>query len=284
MSDNRRSLEESRHDSPVRLTKHHGLGNDFLVLADPSGIRPLTEALARDVCDRRRGIGADGLLYLGPGRAGAQVSMVLLNADGGRAEMSGNGIACLVQAAVQAGLVAPPVVTVATDAGRRSVTIAAADEPRSHTATVAMGAVALGEEDEPEWMADGVARAVRADVGNPHLVLLAADPGLVGDRGWVSALGRAAEAAVAGGINVELISPADDGGIVMDVWERGVGLSDACGTGATAAAAAAHRWGLAGREVPVRMHGGPVVIDLGPDEATLSTAVTYVGTVDYPYP
>ncbi len=218
MSDNRRSLEESRHDSPVRLTKHHGLGNDFLVLADPSGIRPLTEALARDVCDRRRGIGADGLLHLGPGRAGADVSMVLLNADGGRAEMSGNGIACLVQAAVQAGLVSPPVVTVATDAGRRRVTMAGAEVLRSHTATVVMGPVNLGEEDEPEWMADGVARAVRADVGNPHLVLLAADPDLVGDRGWVSALGRAAESAVAGGINVELISPTDGGGIVMDVF------------------------------------------------------------------
>ena len=79
----------------MRLTKHHGLGNDFLVSADP--LRPPDPAVARAVCDRHRGVGADGLLHLGGPTADAQLTMVLLNADGSRAEMSGNGIRCLAQ-------------------------------------------------------------------------------------------------------------------------------------------------------------------------------------------
>ena len=81
----------------MQLSKHHGLGNDFLVLLDPEGTAPIEPAQARALCDRRTGVGADGLLWAGPGTDGADVTMVLLNADGSRAEMSGNGIRCLAQ-------------------------------------------------------------------------------------------------------------------------------------------------------------------------------------------
>src|SRR3954471_22162805 len=120
----------------MRLTKHHGLGNDFLVLADPSGIRPITAELARAVCDRRRGVGADGLLRLSPGTNGAQLTMELRNADGSRAEMSGNGISCLAQAAVVAGLASDPSVTVSTDAGLRTVHVSPGDTARTQLMTV----------------------------------------------------------------------------------------------------------------------------------------------------
>ncbi|MBA2624327.1 MAG: diaminopimelate epimerase, partial [Acidimicrobiia bacterium] len=79
----------------VRLTKHHGLGNDFLVLLDPGRETELTADLARALCDRRRGVGADGFIRVTPGTEGADVTMELRNADGGSAEMSGNGIRCL---------------------------------------------------------------------------------------------------------------------------------------------------------------------------------------------
>ena len=101
----------------MQLTKHHGLGNDFLVLLDLDGARPVSPAEVAALCHRRTGLGADGLLRATSGTAGAQVTMELLNADGSTAEMSGNGIRCLAQAMFQAGLAEPPVLTVATDAG-----------------------------------------------------------------------------------------------------------------------------------------------------------------------
>src|SRR3546814_12653698 len=107
----------------MRLTKHHGLGNDFLVLLDLDGIRPVSPQDAVALCDRRRGIGADGLMRVTAGTDGADgadVTMRLLNADGSVAEMSGNGLRCLAQAVVQAGLATPPVPRRAQDAGART--------------------------------------------------------------------------------------------------------------------------------------------------------------------
>jgi diaminopimelate epimerase len=276
----------------MELTKHHGLGNDFLVLIVAEGGVP-EPALARAVCDRHRGVGADGLLVLAPAAAGttADVSMVLLNADGSRAEMSGNGVACLAQAAMLTGLAAGPAVTVATDAGPRVVTLGAGPEPRTLRARVDMGVATVA--DAPEWSGGEVSRAARVEVGNPHLVLQLADAGRIEDREWLAALGAKANAEVPGGVNVEVVTPAARGaGIRMDVYERGVGLTDACGTGAVAAAAAASRWGLVGAGgIEVGMHGGSVAVGLEADStggagarATLTTAVTYVAAVEYPWP
>ena len=268
----------------MRLTKHHGLGNDFLVLADPGGIRPIDAALARSVCDRHRGIGADGLLHLRAGSGPHDVSMVLLNADGGRAEMSGNGIGCLVQAAVLSGTASGPTVSVATDAGTREVLVQPGEAPRVHVATVSMGTAAI-EDDLPEWAGGDVLRATPVSVGNPHLVLQVADADLLDDREWLAGIGRRANDAIAGGVNVEAIAPGDaDGELRMDVFERGVGLTLACGTGACAAAAAARHWDLAGDRVTVRMAGGPTSIDLSGPQIRMTTPITFVGTVEYPHP
>jgi len=266
----------------IRLTKHHGLGNDFLVLADPRGIRPADAALARAVCDRHRGIGADGLLHLGPGSDGGDVTMVLHNADGSRAEMSGNGIGCLVQAAVLAGLAAPPSVAMRTDAGIRHVGVEAGEGTRTHLVRVEMGWAGASGDDEPEWTGGDVLRATRVSMGNPHLVLHAADPDLLDDRAWVADLGRRANEAIAGGVNVEVVAPAADGSLRMDVYERGVGLTLACGTGACAAAVAARRWELTGDEVTVRMPGGPTRIELDGDSVRMTTPIDFVAAVDWP--
>ena len=130
------------HD-PIPLTKHHGAGNDFLVLVDPDDRRPVAPELVRALCDRRFGVGADGLLRVLAGRDGTDLAMELHNADGSPAEMSGNGIRCLAQAAVDAGLVAPPSFTVWTEAGVRTLEyettgLGAAD------ASVEMGKAELG--------------------------------------------------------------------------------------------------------------------------------------------
>ena len=127
----------------TRLTKHHGLGNDFLVCdASQLGASRPWEALAKAWCDRRTGIGADGLLVMTiDGDDRDHLTMVLFNADGSRAEMSGNGIACLAQAALLTGLAGGPSITVATDAGLRLVRLAPGPDVRSLRATVDMGVV-----------------------------------------------------------------------------------------------------------------------------------------------
>ena len=107
----------------LSLTKYHGLGNDFLVLLDLQDRRPVDADLARFLCDRHRGVGADGLIRVTAGTDGADVTMQLRNADGGPAEMSGNGIRCLAQAVLDAGVVPGPNLSVATAAGVRRLTL-----------------------------------------------------------------------------------------------------------------------------------------------------------------
>jgi diaminopimelate epimerase len=265
----------------MRLTKHHGLGNDFLVLLDLDGTRPVTGATALAICDRRRGVGADGLLRVtarsGVGDGVANVTMQLFNADGGRAEMSGNGISCLAQAVVRAGVVPGPTVTVSTDAGKRTVRIEPTGDTREHRATVDMGVAKVVDEDA-DWIDGTVLRAARVDIGNPHLVLHV--PELVSDDD-LTVRGQRANDFVPGGINVELVTPGPRAGeLVMQVYERGVGVTEACGTGACAVAAAAEHWGLAGRSIRVRQPGGPVDIVLG-STIEMTVPVVHVATIDW---
>ncbi|MFZ6004980.1 MAG: diaminopimelate epimerase [Actinomycetota bacterium] len=264
----------------MRLTKHHGLGNDFLVLLDLDGILPVSPEQAAALCDRRTGVGADGILRVTAGTAGADVSMKLFNADGSVAEMSGNGIRCLAQAVFQAGLAAPPTLTVATDAGPRRVTVMARTGPRTHRLSVEMGQAKVGEA-QPEWVEGEVLRAVRVEVGNPHIVLHWGGAELPGSDELV-AIGSRIDRATPGGANVEVIRPSDSG-LDMVVYERGVGPTQACGTGACAAVAAAHGWELVGEASTVTMPGGPVDVTLG-DPVLLTGDATSVAVLDVPWP
>ena len=260
----------------MRLTKHHALGNDFLVLVDLSGTAEVSAALVRAVCDRHTGVGADGLLHV-TRSANANVAMALYNADGGRAEMSGNGISCLAQAVVRLGIVPCDTVVVSTDAGIRRVRLVPTDDGYVHQATVDMGSAKVGD-DEVEWVDEHVMRAARVDVGNPHLVLQAPQLDLDFD---LEARGLSINELVPEGINVEVVTPGPgDGELTMRVYERGVGLTEACGTGACAVAAAAHQWGLCGPHVTVRQPGGPAEIEIG-SVITMTVPVTHVATVEY---
>lgn len=266
----------------MRLTKHHGLGNDFLVLLDLDGIRPVSPEEAAALCDRRTGVGADGLLRVTAGTGGADVTMRLLNADGSVAEMSGNGIRCLAQAVFQAGLARPPVLHVATAAGPRIVRVLGRAAPSTHRMSVEMGqAKVLGA--EPEWVEGDVLRALRVDVGNPHVVLHWGGAALPG-RDELVAIGARIDGATPGGANVEIVLPGATGDALdMVVYERGVGPTQACGTGACAAAAAAHEWELCGTVTTVHMPGGPVEITLA-DPVLLTGDVTSVAILDTPWP
>ena len=273
----------------MRLTKHHGLGNDFLVLLDPDASHPLDPEVARALCARHTGVGADGVIRAVPATAGpARVVMELYNADGSRAEMSGNGIRCLAQALALGwpgqGAVGTDV-AIQTDAGLRVVCVLDRPDAVTHVLSVAMGEPVV-EGEAPEWTGGAVARALRVDIGNPHLVLEVGPaaarlvPGVVADDIDLVSLGEAVNAKVPGGANVHLLTPAE-GGIAVRSYERGVGLTQACGTGACASAAAARTWGLVGDVVGVVMPGGraEVRLDAG-GEAVLEGPATYVGTVE----
>jgi diaminopimelate epimerase len=261
----------------LRMTKHHGLGNDFLVLLEPPpGVDPA--ALARRVCDRRRGVGADGLLLAHAGTDGADVTMELRNADGTRAEMSGNGIRCFAQAVWDAGLGGRDL-AVATDAGVRVVRRTASPAPGRIEASVDMGPVKVVSE-AVEWITGSVEHAAFVDAGNPHLVLL--DPALASVD--VRTSGPQIEAAFPDGINVEWIWPGpgrDE--LTLRVWERGAGETEACGTGSCAAVAAAVLWGKVGTRAVVHNPGGDVRVEHG-DVAFLTGPATRVAVVEVPWP
>jgi diaminopimelate epimerase len=268
----------------LSLTKHHGLGNDFLVaFHPPTADDDVLGRWARRWCERRRGVGADGLI-IGESAPEASAQMALFNADGSRAEMSGNGVRCFAQAlAMRRHDTLPRAMTILTDAGVRAAELTATEDPASVLVTVDMGAVV--DLDAPAgWSAVGSdpARPVaHLGVGNPHTVVGVDDVDAVDLVDLGSRLSD---------VNVEVIEPGPEpDAVTMRVHERGVGLTDACGTGACAAAVAASRWGLVAdtAEIVVRMPGGSARVTLDRPAAgrvTLTGPATYVATIEVPIP
>jgi diaminopimelate epimerase len=257
----------------LRFTKHHGAGNDFLVLVDPASAGPLPGDLVRALCDRRFGIGADGVIQIVDGGGRADVGMVLQNADGREAEMSGNGMRCLAQAAVLSALVRPPRFTVATAAGVKTVDYLEGPQIHVAEASVDLGTAVLGP-DQPQKFPDRKVRTV--DMGNPHVVMF----GPTLDGVDVPGIGAHLQSVYEGGVNVEFIASADEPGTLdLRVFERGVGETEACGTGSAAAAAAARSWGLVGDEVTVRNPGGTLHVTLDGDDARLRGPVHRVASL-----
>jgi diaminopimelate epimerase len=257
-------------DDGLTLFKYEGLGNDFLIVLDLEGRQPIGPALARAACNRHSGWGADGLLRAGPAPAGSGAAMTfeLLNADGSEAEMSGNGLRCLVHAALDSGLVS-------VDAGETVAVLTPAGIRRAHVRQVRPGWMwSSTEMGTPEVSGEAERCNVGhgqlfVDVGNPHLVVLGPDPGTVDVAGLGAALSREAGAAT-GGLNVEFVAlgPAPDE-LTIRIWERGVGETLACGTGSVAAAAALHFWGRVGTKVTVNQPGGAAEVELRPDGAAI---------------
>lgn len=259
-------------DSAIELVKLHGLGNDFLVALDGCA-GDLDAGAARALCNRHTGVGADGLI-LGRLAGGGDpvVSFQLWNADGSEAETSGNGIRCLAHAALDAGWVQEDrAFAVMTPAGYRQVAVRRAGEAGTTWAEVAMGQVKV----RPAGRRCNVGHGqVLVDVGNPHLVVLGPDPATVD----VARLGPQLERSEPGGLNVEFVAlgPGPDT-LTMRVWERGVGETLACGSGACAAAAALHQWGRVGPAVTVKQPGGEAAVSLSEDgSATLAGPSTRI--------
>ncbi len=241
---------------PLHFTKYHGLGNDFVVVDGPL----MPAARAARLCDRRRGIGADGVLTVLPPRThGAVATMHIYNADGSVALMCGNGIRCVARHLAEVrGLTGALVID--TDSGPRVCTI-----HHGHGGEVAAVSVEMGparvEGDQVFTVGGERLHALRVDMGNPHAVLFD-EP----TRARAGQVGPAIEQLVPGGVNVGFARPGPSG-VDLVVWERGSGLTDACGTGACAAAVASIRSGAipAGAPVEVRLPGGPLTITVSAD-------------------
>ena len=266
----------------LHLSKLHATGNDFLVrLALDASTPRLAPATVAELCDRHRGIGADGLITIGPAGVDADCTMTLQNADGGEAEMSGNGVRCLAWVAARAGLGSADTLTVQTGGGRRVLSLTRDAAGDVCAADVDMGPVTLGEEDI-EITVDGVEYwGDVASVGNPHLVCFVADPTLVP----VTAHGPRIELdpRFPQRTNVEFVRVHPPDVIDMRVWERGAGETLSCGTGACAAAAVARNRGVVDDRVLVRVPGGELDVRLG-ETVRLGGPVVHVFDVDIEVP
>ncbi len=234
----------------LELTKHQALGNDFLVTFEPGLPPEQLPGLARRLCHRTRGIGADGLL-VGTDEPGFAARMVLFNADGSRAEMSGNGIRCFAQAlADRRG--DHSTLHLLTDAGQRDVEFVAVQGRVVHAA-VSMGCVTAiaAPARWGEIAADPLRPVAHLSLGNPHSVVAVDD---------VTVVDLASLGGIVPQVNLEIVEHGpEDMAITMRVHERGAGITEACGTGACASAFAARSWGMvdpAAPEILVHMDGG----------------------------
>ncbi len=231
--------------------KYEGLGNDF-VLVEADHETAVTPEHARSLCDRRFGVGADGLLLLLPPSSSRAVArMRVINADGSVPEMCGNGLRCAVLHVARARSQVSGELTFETDAGLRPCVVD--DRERHGLVTVDMGVVRVTEDiqldvDGERW------DLTLADAGNPHAVTTRAAP-----RSVIDVVGPrvATHARFAAGTNVEFAT-FEQGTIDLVVWERGVGVTLACGTGACATVAVGVAKGLVakGQETKVKLPGG----------------------------
>jgi diaminopimelate epimerase len=259
----------------MRFAKYHGAGNDFILMEDLDDALSLTPGLVTAMCDRYRGIGGDGVIRITKGRD-APFAMELWNADGGHAEMSGNGMRCVARFLLDRGLFEGTELDVDTPAGVKRVEITL-DGGEMTGARVDMGSPALerghipmrgpaGERfiGQPFPDAGPDYRAAAVSIGNPHLVLVGG-PAL--ESLDVPRIGPPLEhhPEFPERTNVEFIR-VEGGRIDVRVWERGVGETLACGTGACACLVAANLMGLADRRAVVRFAGGDLDVEWAEDD------------------
>lgn len=281
----------------LAFTKMTGIGNDFVFIEDLEDEWQLTPEAVQWLCDRRFGVGADGVILVRAGKDGADFYMHYLNADGSLAEMCGNGARCFVKYLVDHRLIGPEAssAVIGTLGGLRPVTFTRDAVGRMSRATVDMGEPLLagaelpstfsGERvvDEPLDTPAGVVRLTGVAMPNPHAVLWVDDV----DAAPVDSVGPFIEhhAAFPKGTNVEFAHVVQDGTIELRVWERGVGETLACGTGACATLVAAVLGSRSGRAATIALPGGKLEIEWGEDghvRMTGTAAEVFSGSIELP--
>jgi diaminopimelate epimerase len=243
----------------MNIVKAHAYGNDFLLVEEQSA-PPLADraAVTRALCERHRGIGADGVIFYSDGPRGA--SMRLVNADGSPSEISGNGVRCLAAWLARTRALRPDSsLEITTDAGVKMLDLLGI-EGRRLTFRAAMGQPEQVERRTIDVNGEGV-DAITLRVGNPQCVVLGE---VDEDRLHRIASRLAVHRTFPEGTNVELATVERPDRVRILIWERGVGPTEASGTGACAAAVAAMSFGGAARDVEVISPGGAQRVEWRP--------------------
>lgn len=255
--------------------KMHGLGNDFVVFDARRERLALDTASARALADRRFGVGCDQVIVIGEGTGGADVRMRIYNSDGGEVESCGNASRCVARLLMEerdsdrAVIDTPGGLLVCTDAGHGDVTVDMG-VPKFDWRDIPMAEAV----DTNRFTIDGL-EAAAVNVGNPHCVLFEGEIESTGPKLETHPMFPART-------NVEVVTLRDRSHIRMRVWERGVGITRACGTGACASMVAAHRRGLVDDTVAVELDGGTLTIALKDGHMLMTGPATlaFKGEVD----
>lgn len=254
----------------MEFVKMHGLGNDFIIVRvssfeEAEKIKPY----AKSLCHRHFGIGADGLVAIGRDEK-ADVFMRIFNADGSEAEMCGNAIRCVAKLAYEEKMVEKNMILVRTLAGMRNAEIILASDGRVQAVKVDMGEPILKRRDIPvdgegevvgirTRVSTGEIEFTAVSMGNPHCVVFVEDVASFP----ITTLGPEIEnhPLFPARTNAEFVQVLNEKEMIMRVWERGAGITLACGTGACASVVAAVLNGKTGRQVTVHLDGGDLFIE-----------------------
>ena len=282
----------------LTFTKMNGLGNDFVMIEDLDGTLDFAPEAVQWFCDRHFGIGGDGLILVRRATTPeADYYMHYHNADGSLAEMCGNGARCFAKYIVDHGLVPADAdsLVIETLGGLKPVTFTRDEDGLLDSATVDMGEPILAPEDIPTTFSGtqvydcpidtplGEVRITAVSMGNPHAIIWVDDI----DEAPVHTLGPLVETheAFPRHTNVEFAEFVDAEHIRLRVWERGVGETLACGTGACATLVAAVLSCRTGRQATIELPGGDLLIRWHENDRvymTGSAATSFVGTVTLP--
>lgn len=232
----------------LEFSKYEGLGNDFIVV-EAEDTLPRDEVIR--LCDRHFGIGADGVLVVASGASGSRARMIVQNADGSRPEMCGNGLRCVALHLSRRDGVSSTAYMIDTDAGQRHCIVER--DGRLGTVLIDLGRAKQGGTERARIDASEYV-FTQVSIGNPHAIAF----GDIPEPAEVDRIGPVVSSQVPGGTNVEFVARRGAQAFELVVWERGVGRTLACGTGAGATAAALAFAGHAPFDAPIeiRLPGG----------------------------
>lgn len=273
------------------FVKMHGLGNDFVFIEDKTGQDKDYTALARAMCNRHTGIGADGLIVIVDSRV-ADVRMRIINSDGSEAEMCGNGIRCFAKYVYDSGIIEKKQFTVETPAGIMEPEITIGADNKAELITINMGRPSFNRSEIPMEGTDG--RVLNEDLGVdgenwkitsllmgvPHTVTYVDDVDSV-DIEKIGPLFEKHEA-FPKHTNINFAQQMDDRTVKVRTWERGAGATLACGTGSCSVAVASFLNGRTGREVDIQLPLGTLHIEYREEDGNVymtgPAAVSFTGT------
>lgn len=273
------------------FAKMHGLGNDFVFIEDKTGQDKDYTVLARAMCNRHTGIGADGLIVIVDSRV-ADVRMRIINSDGSEAEMCGNGIRCFAKYVYDSGIIEKKQFTVETPAGIMEPEITVGADNKAELITINMGRPSFNRSEIPMEGTDG--RVLNEDLGVdgenwkitsllmgvPHTVTYVDDVDSV-DIEKIGPLFEKHEA-FPKHTNINFAQQMDDRTVKVRTWERGAGATLACGTGSCSVAVASFLNGRTGREVDIQLPLGTLHIEYREEDGNVymtgPAAVSFTGT------